>query len=284
MILVSLFWMVTFVVNLSRIPTGGGSARNENLHKNLRSVIARSKLGCEPAEALLATFFYVWNERRNTSGQMPTGCVKPILSYRAELGHHGFVPTTERFGIIPSSVDPEEQHLPSSCSPEAMLDILQSSDCPAECEAEGAVEVFSTGLSAVFWRCYFFLTGKVGNVIGMAMSQTLRMNVVFFTSLEHMPVVPISPLVPCVASEALLLGYSAAPPGLYHSVIPATPGRYVEHISSPKVGPSTSSTPLPAVHCACGRGAAKKDGRKFSKWEQESLYVLYELRWLQTQM
>ena len=119
---------------LSRIPTGGGSARNENLHKNLRSVIARSKLGCELAEALLATFFYVWNERRNTSGQMPAGCVKPILSYRAELEHHGFVPTTERFGIIPSSVDPEEQHLPSSCSPEAMLGILHSIGCPAECE------------------------------------------------------------------------------------------------------------------------------------------------------
>ena len=123
-------------------------------------------------------------------------------------------------------------------------------------------------------------------MIGMAISQTLRLNVVLFTSLEHMPVVPISPLVPCVASGALLLGYSAAQPGLYHSVIPRTPGRDVEHISSPQVGPSTSSTPLPAVidaehidspqvgpstsstplpavHCACGRGAAKKDGRKF---------------------
>ena len=52
---------------LSRIPPGGGSTRNENLHKNLRAVIARSRLGCELAEALLATFFYIWNERRSAS-------------------------------------------------------------------------------------------------------------------------------------------------------------------------------------------------------------------------
>lgn len=92
---------------LSRFPPGGGSTRNENLHKNLGAVIARSKLGCELAEALLSTFFYTWNERRNASSTTPSRCVKPILSYRAELEEHGFVPTSERFGIIPQSTELE---------------------------------------------------------------------------------------------------------------------------------------------------------------------------------
>ena len=68
---------------LSRIPPGGGSNRNENLHRNLRSVIARSKLGCELAEAVLAVFCYIWNERK-TSSSLPVGCVRPI-HYQATL-------------------------------------------------------------------------------------------------------------------------------------------------------------------------------------------------------
>jgi len=85
---------------LSRIPPGGGSTRNENLHKNLRAVIARSRLGCELAKALLATFFYIWNERRSAS-ELLSGCVRPILPYRATLDEQGFEPTAESFGIIP---------------------------------------------------------------------------------------------------------------------------------------------------------------------------------------
>jgi len=108
---------------LSRIPVGGGSTRNENLHKNLRAVIARSRLGCELAEALLATFFYIWNERRSAS-ELPLACVRPILSYRAALEDEGFKPTTERFGIIPESSGLENVSVPSAYDPEVLQSVL----------------------------------------------------------------------------------------------------------------------------------------------------------------
>ena len=110
-------------MKLSRIFQGGGSTRNENLHKNLKAVIARSRLGCELAEALLATFFYLWNERRGAS-ELPSGCVRPILSYRAALDEQGFEPTAERFGIIPESSDPENASVPNEYDPEVMQSIL----------------------------------------------------------------------------------------------------------------------------------------------------------------
>ena len=108
---------------LSRISQGGGSTRNENLHNNLKAVIARSRLGCELAEALLVTFFYLWNERRGAS-ELSSGCVKPILSYRAALEEQGFEPTAERFGIIPESSDPENASVPNVYDPEVMQSIL----------------------------------------------------------------------------------------------------------------------------------------------------------------
>ena len=110
---------------LSRIPPGGGSTRNENLHKNLRAVIARSRMGCELAETLLATFFYIWNERRSSS-ELPPGCVRPILSYRAALEEQGFEPTAERFGIIPESSETVTAtcSVPSGYDPEVMQSIL----------------------------------------------------------------------------------------------------------------------------------------------------------------
>ena len=80
----------------------------------------------------------------------------------------------------------------------------------------------------------------------------------FFTSLDHMPVVPVAPLMPCVANEALLLGYSVAQPEQYHSVVS------MKNVNLPQVSSmsSTSSEYVPN-HCSCGRGAAKKHGRKF---------------------
>ena len=82
---------------LSGIPPGAGSERNENLHKNLRTVIARSRLGVESAIALLATFFYVWNEQRLQL--YPKGVVAPITSYADHLKDTCYQPTTECFGV-----------------------------------------------------------------------------------------------------------------------------------------------------------------------------------------
>ena len=108
---------------LSGIPAGGGFTRNENLHKNLRAVIMQARLGCELAEALLATFFYIWNERRSAS-ELPSACIRPILSYRATLEVQGFEPTTERFGIIQESSDPENASVPSAYDSQVMQSIL----------------------------------------------------------------------------------------------------------------------------------------------------------------
>lgn len=105
----------------------------------------------------------------------------------------------------------------------------------------------------------------MGNVLGIGLSQILRLNIVFFTSLDHMPVVPVSPLLPCVATKALLLGYSVGQPELYHCVVPLenVNESMPPHVSST----STSSNTVPKEHlpehCSCGRGSAKKDGRKF---------------------
>ena len=77
---------------LSGIPPRSGSEKNENLHKNLRHIVARSRLGVESALALLTIFFYYWNERRD--GEFPKGVVKPISSYAAKLRQRPLEATT----------------------------------------------------------------------------------------------------------------------------------------------------------------------------------------------
>ena len=68
-------------------------------------------------------FFYIWNERRIAS-ELPPGCVRPILSYRAALEEQGFEPTAERFGIIPESSETVTASVPSGYDPEMMHSIL----------------------------------------------------------------------------------------------------------------------------------------------------------------
>ena len=109
---------------------------------------------------------------------------------------------------------------------------------------------------------YFYFLDELGNVIGIVLSQILRLNIVFFTSMDHMPVVPVSPLLPCVATKAIFLGYSIGQPELYHSVVS------LENVNQtiPTHDTSTSTcdnSPKQQVpeHCSCG--SAKKDGRKF---------------------
>lgn len=124
---------------LSRIPPGGGSNRNENLHKNLRAVIARSKLGCELAEALLATFFYIWNERRSSCG-LPPGCVRPVQSYRAELLQRGFVPTNEKFGIVILPTENESMKLSQTHDCEAMQTTMTNVECDSSIQQRSSHE------------------------------------------------------------------------------------------------------------------------------------------------
>lgn len=105
-------------------------------------------------------------------------------------------------------------------------------------------------------------------MLGLAMSQALRLNVIVFTSLEHMPVLPISPMLPCLASKALLVGYNVALMGQYYSI---EVKQYLnEGSSSSDINVYTGEdVNIPKEthpeHCSCGRGGAKKDGREFCK-------------------
>jgi hypothetical protein len=81
---------------LSDIPAG--SERNENLHKNLRHIIARSRLGVQSSISLLTLFFYQWNERKEK--KFVKGIVPPISYYavNANACH-----SSENFGVRSSS-------------------------------------------------------------------------------------------------------------------------------------------------------------------------------------
>lgn len=115
-----------------------------------------------------------------------------------------------------------------------------------------------------FRECGYF-SNELGNVIGIALSQILRLNIVIFTSLDHMPVVPVSPLLPCTATNAIFLGYSIGQPELYHTVV-SLENVFEEippHVSSTSMCSNASPKEQVPEHCSCGRGSAKKDGRKF---------------------
>ena len=81
----------------------------------------------------MSTFFYIWNKTRSTS-ELPSGCVRPTLSYRAALEEQGFEPTAQRFGIIPKSSDTESPPLPNGYDTEVMQSVLHemSEKGPAE--------------------------------------------------------------------------------------------------------------------------------------------------------
>ena len=91
---------------LSNIPPGAGSERNENLHRNLRHIIARSRLGVESALALFTIFFYCWNEKKEQ--KYPKGIITPISQYSTKLQHSAFQQTSERFGLKSSAGIPED--------------------------------------------------------------------------------------------------------------------------------------------------------------------------------
>ena len=112
----------------------------------------------------------------------------------------------------------------------------------------------------------FYVLDELGNVLGIALSKILRLNIVFFTSLDHMPVVPVSPLLPCIATKAIVLGYSIGEPELYHSVVSLENANQTvpSHVTSTSTCDNSSKEHVPE-HCSCGRGSAKKDGRKFCR-------------------
>ena len=79
--------------------------------------------------------------------------------------------------------------------------------------------------------------------------------------------VPVSPLSPCVATKAIFLGHSIGQPELYHSVVQVSLENMNEvippHVSSTSMCSTDSPKEQVPQHCSCGRGSAKKDGRKF---------------------
>lgn len=80
---------------LSGIPVGAVSERNENMHRNVRHIIARSRLGVTSAIALLTSFFYQWNERKEK--RFVKGIVPRISYYVHNTDVHH--PSSEQFGV-----------------------------------------------------------------------------------------------------------------------------------------------------------------------------------------
>ena len=133
---------------LSGIPPRSGSEKNENLHKNLRHIVARSRLGVESALALLTIFFYYWNERRD--GEFPKGIVKPISSYAAKLRQRPLEATTEVFGLcgkanVPMEIRRDYSHFLSASSD--VFELHSHLEKPEVCGSQTLYNVLTKGLN-----------------------------------------------------------------------------------------------------------------------------------------
>ena len=94
---------------LSGIPPGCGTERNECMHKFLRHLVSRPRIGVRLAIALLSTLLYTWNAKRSMSGGM-----KVIPAVQAFHSNTGSGETCENFGVGISAAGPIPQNtLPS---------------------------------------------------------------------------------------------------------------------------------------------------------------------------
>ncbi|XP_066916044.1 uncharacterized protein [Clytia hemisphaerica] len=79
---------------LSGIPVGHGTNKNENLHRQMRILLPRNRLGVDTAEALFNSLFYYHNERKKTKigtkgQQVNIKHVWPIWQFAKEEHHFG---------------------------------------------------------------------------------------------------------------------------------------------------------------------------------------------------
>ena len=106
---------------LSGIPAKAGSEKNENLHRNLCHIVARSKLGVKSAVDLFTSFFYQWNERKeqlfDKGLSLPSLIMHNLLMY-TRLWH-------EVFGIRSNVTVTEVVKQRVSCFLQGRADVFQ---------------------------------------------------------------------------------------------------------------------------------------------------------------
>ena len=96
--------------------------------------------------------------------------------------------------------------------------------------------------------------GKTGNMMLLGLADVLRMSFVVFTSMEHFPVIPISPRTIPITAVPIYLAFNYAGPGHYDAVILCESTVSVVH-PNPKPANKESSK---MRGCRCGKGAAQK--------------------------
>lgn len=98
---------------LADIPPSHGTERNECMHKHLRHLVSRPRIGVRLATALLSTLLYIWNAKRSTmSNGKKVNVIPPVPACE-----RGSKPDDicENFGIGVSTVGTViESSLPSS--------------------------------------------------------------------------------------------------------------------------------------------------------------------------
>ena len=105
---------------LSGIKPGRGTNRNENLHKNLNSIMSASKYGVEYAYALLSLCFFRHNEKQLAKAE--DRYAYPIEHYLLMTSQFRFSGSPEKFGlqfdtkVVQSSIDSQAIHLPVQLS------------------------------------------------------------------------------------------------------------------------------------------------------------------------
>ena len=75
---------------LSSIAPGQGTNRNENLHKNLKSILKSKKMGIQTANALMAHVIYLHNEKRKHEKMKINKAVPPIWVLRKKAVLNNF--------------------------------------------------------------------------------------------------------------------------------------------------------------------------------------------------
>lgn len=106
------------------------------------------------------------------------------------------------------------------------------------------------------YRNVGIFTGQLGNMMLLGLANVLKMSFVMFTSMEHFPVIPVSPRTRPITAAPIYLAYNHAGPGHYDAVIV---NETITAASSDDPNPKeVQDAPSKVGGCRCGKGAAHK--------------------------
>ena len=110
-------------------------------------------------------------------------------------------------------------------------------------------------------------SGACGNLMVMALANVLKINIVLFTSMEQMPVIPVIPRDALLTPHPIYIAFNHGGCGHYDAVDPISPLTDEENGSAMGVSVSNvkDSSHFPEKKgCKCGKdGAKEKKGRTF---------------------